>query len=354
MIVSIFKKREVQIGIMQPKVTLIISVYNEEKVIAHKLNNALALNYPPDKLEILVASDCSTDRTEEIVKEYADKGVTLSIQKERLGKTAAINSNVPLARGEIIIFTDANAMYNTEALNMLVRNFYDESVGCVTGETRLLNPEGTPKGENEKTYYDYDTFLKIKESAIGSVVGADGAIFAIRKGLFQPLSNDMINDFVIPLRVVSSGYRVVYEPEAFLYEPTATPLKGGFKRRVRIINRALFGLFAVPEVLNPFHTGFFSVQVISRKLLRWTAPIFIIAIFISNMLLLEKPFYMATFLLQAIFYFMAFLSYIGLNRLNIPLINFPYYFCEANAAALIAFIKFLRGERIVVWEPLRR
>ncbi len=353
-IVAFIRTRLVSTGDVQPKVSLIISVYNEEKVIREKLDNALSLDYPKDKLEIIVASDDSTDQTHSIVQQFSDHGVKLLIQKGRLGKTATLNATVPKTTGDIIVFTDANSMYDSQAIRMMVKNFADREVGCVTGETRLINPEGGAVGENEKAYYSYDTFLKIKESAVGSTVGGDGAIFAIRRELYQPLDPSLINDFVIPLQVVAKGYRVVYEPKAFLYEATATPLKGGFNRRVRIINRALFGLFSVPQVLNPFQVGFFTVQIISRKLLRWMAPIFIISTFSANLFLVAKPFYLLSFCGQLLFYIVALLHIVVGGKINNRLFNFPYYFCHANIAALVAIIKFLRGERIVVWDPLRR
>ena len=353
-LVAWVRKCPINRGENQPRVSLIISVHNEEKVIREKLQNALAQDYPKDKLEIIVASDDSTDNTHSIVGQFIDSGIKLFVQEDRLGKTAALNMAVAKTRGDIIVFTDANSMYNTEAIRMMVENFADPAVGCVTGETRLLNPEKSAIGENEKSYYSYDTFLKKEESAIGSTVGADGAIFAVRKELYQPLDSSLINDFVIPLQIVAKGYRVVYEPRAFLHEATATPLKGGFARRVRIINRALFGLFSVPQVLNPFKVGFFAVQVVSRKLLRWTAPLFLIAIFITNLCLLSSLFYKLTLGLQLGFYLLAIVYMLASGMAKHRFLNFPYYFCHANAAALVALIKFFRRQRIVVWEPLRR
>jgi hypothetical protein len=237
---------------------------------------------------------------------------------------------------------------------MIVESFADRQVGCVTGETRLINPEASAVGKNEMAYYSYDTFLKVKESAIGSTVGADGAIFAVRRRLYEPLDPALINDFVIPLQIVAKGYRAVYEPRAFLEEATATPLKGGFGRRIRIINRSLFGLFSVPSVLNPAKVGFFAVEVFSRKLLRWSAPFFLILVFLSNLGLLGIPFYRITFFLQVAFYMLAVFQALAGSRLKNRYLAFAYYFCHGNAAALIAFAKFLKGERIVVWQPLRR
>lgn len=353
-IAAAIRTKKVRKGPFTPTVTLIISVYNEERVIREKIENSLALDYPREKLEIIVASDGSTDRTHEIVRQFMPQGVRLHVLEGRLGKTAVLNSVVPLLKSGIVLFTDANSMYDKDAVKYLMENFADPEVGCVTGETRLMNPEGSSLGENEKAYYSYDTYLKIKESDTGSTVGADGAIFAIRRELYQPLGQSIINDFVIPLQVVARGYRVVYEPRAFLYEATATPLKGGFKRRIRIINRSLWGLFSVSGVLNPLKTGFFSVEVISRKLLRWTAPVFILTALLANIGLLHSPFYLLTFVLQAAFYLMAGLTALNIWRTENRFLNFPFYFCHGNAAALIAIFKFLRGERIVVWDPLRR
>ncbi|MBC2733182.1 MAG: glycosyltransferase family 2 protein [Desulfobacteraceae bacterium] len=337
-----------------PKVTLIISVYNEERVIRERLENALSQNYPFEKYEIIVASDGSTDETHNIINGFKDPRIQLIIQEERLGKTAALNATVPKSSGDIIVFTDANSMYDKDAIRAMMQNFADSDVGCVTGETRLLNPEGSAIGQNEMAYYSYDTLFKIRESNIGSTVGADGAIFAIRKELYQPLDPSLINDFVIPLQVVSQGYRVIYEPKAFLYEATATPLKGGFSRRVRIINRALFGAFTVPSVFNPRKVGFFALQIISRKLLRWIAPVFLILAFLSNAGLLSVMLYRLTMIAQILFYAVALAYPFFGNRVSHKLFNFPYYFCHGNTAALVALFKFIRGQRIVVWEPLRR
>jgi cellulose synthase/poly-beta-1,6-N-acetylglucosamine synthase-like glycosyltransferase len=346
--------RPVQKGRNTPLVSLIISVFNEEKVIRERLENVLALDYPKAKLDIVVVSDGSTDRTHDIVREFETRGVRLLVQPQRLGKTSALNVAVPQVWGEIIVFTDANSMYDSKAILAMMESFLDPSVGCVTGETRLLNPEGSALGENEKSFYSYDTFLKVNESVIGSTVGADGAIFAIRRELYEPLETFHINDFVIPLRIVANGFRVIYEPEAFLYEPTATPLKGGFKRRVRIINRSLWGLFSVPQVLNPFSVGFFSLQIVSRKLLRWTAPVFILLLFAVNVGLLPSPFYVLTLSLQVAFYCATLLPMILPRGTQTKYLNFPFYFCHGNAAALVALVKFFRGERIVIWDPLRR
>lgn len=353
-LVALFRNRQALKGAAQPRVNLIISVFNEEKVIQEKLENALAQDYPKDKLEIVVVSDASTDRTHEIIREYSGQGVKLLIQEDRLGKTAALNMAIPQLKGEILVFTDANSMYDSKAIRMMVENFSDPEVGCVTGETRLINPERSALGENERAYYSYDTFMKIQESAIGSTVGADGAIFAIRRELFHPLHPSLINDLVIPLQIVTKGYRTVYEPRAFLYEATATPLKGGFKRRIRIINRSLWGVFSVPEVLNPFKVGFFSLQVFSRKVLRWTAPVFIILLFLSNLGLLNLSFYLLTLSLQLTFYLLTIFVTLIAGKISNRYLNFPSYFCQANAAALIALIKFFRGERIVAWDPIRR
>jgi cellulose synthase/poly-beta-1,6-N-acetylglucosamine synthase-like glycosyltransferase len=337
-----------------PKVSLVISVYNEERVIRERLENALSQDYPAEKYEILVASDGSTDKTHSIVNSFNDSRIRLIVQEDRLGKTAALNSAVPQALGDVIVFTDANSMYDRGAIRAMMQNFADSSVGCVTGETRLVNPEGSAIGKNEIAYYSYDTMLKVSESNIGSTVGADGAIFAIRKELYQPLDPSLINDFVIPLQVVSKGYRVVYEPKAFLYEATATPLKGGFSRRVRIINRALFGAFTVPSVFNPRKVGFFALQIISRKLLRWTAPVFLILALLSNFGLLGITVYRVTLFAQILFYSAALAYPLFGSRVNRRIFSFPFYFCHGNTAALVAFIKFLLRQRIVVWEPLRR
>ncbi len=253
-----------------PPVSRVISAYNEADVIARKIENTLEIDYPRDLFEVVVISDASTDGTDEIAAEYTKShGVVVARQAERAGKTAGLNRVVPTLRGDIVVFSDANAMYEPNALKTLVRNFGDPQVGCVTGQARYVDGAKTAADAGERTYWDYEIYLKQLETAVGSTVGGDGAIYAIRKHLWKTLPSTGINDFLNPLQIVDGGWRAVYEPEAVCYEETAGTPSREYRRRVRIVSRSWQAVFQVPGVLNPFRTGWFAMSLVSHKMLRW-------------------------------------------------------------------------------------
>jgi cellulose synthase/poly-beta-1,6-N-acetylglucosamine synthase-like glycosyltransferase len=350
------RRRPVPQMVSLPSVSLIVSAYNEEKIIGEKIDNCLSLNYPQDKLEIIVISDASTDQTDTIVHRYTGDGVVLKRMPARSGKTAGLNAVVPLAQGDIIVFSDANALYAPDAIQKLVRNFADPSVGCVTGDSRYIHLESSYVGSSENTYWDYERHLKMHESALGSMVGADGAIFAIRRQLYLPLRAEDINDFVIPLQIVRQGYRCVFEPEAVCYENAVVHFEEEFRRKVRVVNRSWNGLLRVKELLNPVRYGWFAIQLISHKLLRWLTPLFLGILLVSSLLL--SPFHRvyAWFAIgQAGFYAFACLGGV-LERRHIHncWLSFPYYFLLINIASIVGVYKYLRGEKINIWEPERQ
>jgi cellulose synthase/poly-beta-1,6-N-acetylglucosamine synthase-like glycosyltransferase len=339
-----------------PTVSLIVSAYNEEKIIGEKLYNCLALRYPREKLEIIVISDASSDGTDLIVNRYLDEGVVLKRMPTRGGKTAGLNAVVPFVNSDIVVFSDANALYAPDAIHNLVRNFADPSIGCVTGDSRYTHLEASYVGSSENTYWDYERSLKMGESALGSMVGADGAIFAIRRHLYWPLRAEDINDFVIPLQIVSQGYRCVFEPEAICYENAVVHFEEEFRRKVRVVNRSWNGLFRVKELLNPLRYGWFALQVISHKLLRWLTPLFLGALLVSSMLLVSTHwFYAGCAIGQVGFYALACLGVL-LERWNIHnrWLSFPCYFLLMNVASIVGVCKYLRGQKINIWEPERQ
>jgi cellulose synthase/poly-beta-1,6-N-acetylglucosamine synthase-like glycosyltransferase len=257
-----------------PSVSLIISAYNEAAVIRAKLENALALDYPAELLEVVVVSDASDDGTDEIVREYTGRGARLMRQPERRGKTAGLNAVMPTLRGEIVVFSDANAMYNSDALLKLTRNFADPDVGCVTGEARYVPGGEAPADAGERLYWQYEMQVKRLETALGSMVGGDGAIYAIRRQLWQDLPDNAINDFLNPLQIVAGGWRAIYEPEAICYEETAGTVALEYRRRIRIVSRSWRAIFQAGNVLNPFKVGIFAWSVLSHKVLRWMSGAF--------------------------------------------------------------------------------
>ena len=263
-----------------PMVSFVISAYNEAAVLRDKLNNALALDYPEDRLEIIVVSDASSDATDDIVREFSPR-VRLERQEQHLGKTAGLNRAMPTLKGDVVVFSDANAMYASDAVRKLVRNFGDPEVGCVTGESRYVGGEGTGAGAGERVYWSYEMRIKGLETAVWSMVGGDGAIYAIRRQLWTPLPETAINDFLNPLQIVAAGWRGVYEPDAVCHEAPAGSATKEYRRRVRIVSRSWRAVFQAASVVNPFRVGFFAVSVLSHKVLRWLAGVFIAIVGVS-------------------------------------------------------------------------
>ncbi|MFQ5901249.1 MAG: glycosyltransferase family 2 protein, partial [Thermodesulfobacteriota bacterium] len=356
-LVGLFRTKKVKRGDITPYVTLIISAFNEEGSIREKIDNSLSLDYPEDKLEIMVVSDCSTDNTDDIVREYESRGVVLLRQPERSGKTVGLNSAIKEANGEIIVFTDANALFNPDVIRMLIRNFNDPNVGCVTGESRYVEEKRSVSGSCESLYWNYENFIKSGEGRIDSVVGGDGAIYAIRKELYTPLLNTDISDIVNPLQIIMKGYRNIYEPEAISYEEAAATFGEEFQRKVRITNRAWYSLLRMKGLLNPLKYGFFSLQIISHRVLRWFIPFFLIATFFSNMAVLrDSPIYVLTFIFQICLYSLALAGHLffrgNKKRKNI-VFYVPYYFAMVNLASLIGVTKAFFGKVTVTWQPMR-
>ncbi len=352
----ILPNRKVSRRSIEPNVTLIISVYNEEATLDAKLKNTLALDYPKDHLEMLVVSDASSDKSDEITKHYEGDGIRLLRMPERGGKTVGLNEALRQAKGEIVLFSDANAMYEPDLVHKLVRNFADPKIGYVTGESRYMTSATSSVGVMENLYWTYEINVKKLESQLGSMVGADGAIYAIRKELYEPLQATDINDFVNPLQIIAKGFRGIYEPEAVCYEETASSFRGEFRRRVRIIGRSWRGLFRVSQLLNPFRYGAFSIALISHKLLRWLIPVMMMFAFLSNLALTGEGVLYQIFLgLQLLFLSFALVGVIfSVAQWKGKLFLFPYYICLANLASLIGIYKGLMGNTQSVWEPERQ
>lgn len=339
-----------------PAVTMIVSAYNEEKVIGDKIRNALALDYPAGLLEIVVVSDGSTDGTAWTVSDYADRGVVLRHYEGRVGKTACLNWAVPLARGEIVVFSDANSSYTTGALKALMRGFEDPSVGFVTGWTKYGSGDDTSAADSLGLYSRLELITKSLESRLGSCVGADGAIFAIRKQLYSPLKDYDINDFVIPLVINEKGYCGVLARGAVCLEKDAGGAKGEFHRQVRITNRTIRAIFNHRQLLNPFKFGLFSIQLFSHKLCKFLVPFFLLGLLVSNFLLISK----GGFFLAAAFAQLAFYAFAGLGgwmagRLVTPRIATACAsFIMVNLAIVWAWAKYAQGETYTTWLPTKR
>jgi len=353
--VSRLRPRPVRRGAAEPTVTVIITAYNEERDLAGKLENTLALDYPAEKLEIIVASDCSSDRTDEIARSFAPRGVRLHRQPARLGKTAAQNAAVELARGEVILFSDATTLYRPDVLRAMAPNFADPTVGCVAGKLIYVDPAASSVGSGAKSYWGYETFLKTHESRACSLIGASGCLYAVRRSAYVPLYHEACSDFIIATKMVEQGLRAVYEPAAVCTEETNRQADKELRMRVRVIAQTYTDLWRHRALLNPLRGGFYSVELISHKVMRYLVPVFLAAVFVSaGALAPGSLFFAALFAAQALFYAAALAGWL-LERagLRVRLLALPHYFVLANLAAIIALYKFLRGERYARWEPIR-
>ncbi len=356
LLLSRIRPKPVKSGHWTPSVTVIIAAYNEERDLAAKLENTLALDYPSSQLEIFVTSDCSSDRTDEIARSFASRGVRLHRQDERHGKTAAQNAAVTKARGEIIVFSDATTHYRPDVLRLMVPAFADKSVGCVTGRVIYQDDKDSSVGTGTQSYWNYEFFLKKHESAVCSLIGVCGCMYAVRASAYIPLYNEACSDFIIATTMVEQGLRAVYVPEAVCTEEPNRQAKKELAARVRIISQTFADLWRNRSVLNPFRSGFYAVQLWSHKLMRYLVPVFLIAIFIASAFLArQNAFYAAAFVLQVAFYLAALTSW-ALERMGVTFsfLALPQYFVITNLASLIAFVKFLTGERYTRWEPSRK
>jgi len=338
-----------------PPVTLIISAYNEEKVIGEKIENALSLDYPRELLEIVIVSDGSTDRTGEIVLKFAHQGTVLRHYEGRIGKTACLNRALPLAKGEIIVFSDANSTYEKSALKALVHPFQRSTVGFVTGWTKYGSGEG-PAADSLGLYSRLELITKELESRLGSCIGADGAIFAIRKELYLPLKDYDINDFVIPLSINERAYRGVLQREAICFEKDAGSAKGEFQRQVRITNRTIRAIMNYRQLLNPFRFGLLSFELFSHKVCKFLVPLFMVALLVTNLILAERGgFFLMAFIAQGIFYVAASAaSFVPKGSLLSPMVEAARTFVVVNAAIALAWVKYLQGETYTTWSPTKR
>ena len=354
-LISSLRPRLVRRAEFTPSVTVIITAYNEERTLAAKLEDTLALDYPQDSLEIIVASDCSSDRTDEIARGFAVRGVRLHRQPERLGKTAAQNAAVEQASAEIIVFSDATTFYRRDVLHAMMPNFADQAVGCVAGRLVYVDPEGSGVGLGARSYWDYETFLKRHESRAGSLIGASGCLYAVRRSAYVPLYYEACSDFIIATKMVEQGLRAVYEPEAFCTEQTNRGTNKELEMRVRVITQTFTDLWRHRAMLNPLRSGFYALQLLSHKVARYLVPFFLIAILFASALLAPGSFlYFIVVLAQLACYLGAFAGWVLEGAgLRLRLLAFPQYFVLANVASLIACYKFLRGERYARWEPIR-
>ena len=348
----------------EPTVSVIISAYNEEAAIQEKLDNTFALDYPREKLEIIVVSDGSSDQTDQIVQAHphAGKGwgeVRLHRMEARGGKTTAQNAAATIARGEILLFSDATSEYESGVVRALVPNFADSSVGCVAGRLIYVDPAQTGVGRGAGSYWNYETFIKSAESRIFSLIGVSGCLYAVRRDAYRSLPGDASSDFSIASDMVEQNLRAVFEPLAVCREETNRRASREIAMRTRIITQTYRDLWRIRALMNPFRAGFYAVQLVSHKVFRYAVPLFLIGNFIAS-LQLSRSSKFHRFLLGAQFLIgvLAALSSLlertcAKTHKIAKILSIPRYFLFSNAAPLWALWKVARGERYAQWETLR-
>ena len=339
-----------------PSVSIIICVYNEEKSIVRKIENCLALNYPQEKLEIIVVSDGSTDGTNEILKAYHHPLVRSIFMQQRIGKSACQNRAAQEARNEILFFTDATTMHPPEALRILLRSFADPKVGCVTGRP-VFRQDATMTCNGLSNRERYELFLRRKLNEVQTLFGAQDCMYAIPKKIFIPTRPDLDSGFVGPLQLLEKGYRTVYVFDALAYIERRPPsLEDEFARRSRIVLHGLRGLIYMRQLMNPLRYGFIALALISSRLLRWLSPVMLLALFISNLFLLRRgTVYGVMLFMQILFYAAAWTGYRceKKGRHAGALLSVPFYFCLLMCAAVNAMVNLCRGETYQTWQTRR-
>ena len=354
-LVSLLNPRRVDRSDIEPHVTVLITAFNEETAIRAKIENTLCLEYPADKLEILVASDGSTDATDDIVREFESRGVQLYRQEGRVGKTETQNNAVAKAKGEIVMFSDATTEYEPDVLRKLLPAFADKSVGCVAGRLIYVDKSRSNVGKGALSYWNYETFIKSAESKACSLIGASGGLYAVRKAAYQPMYAEACSDFLVCTMLYRQGLRSVFEPSAVCFEDTNHRPGDEMRMRVRVISQTYTDLWRNIDMMNPLRSGFFAVELISHKVLRYAVPVLLLAMLLSNLLLAGQSVVFSIILAaQMSFYVLALGGWV-LERLGVRLkfLVIPLYFVLANLASVIAFFRFLRGERVSTWEPIR-
>ncbi|MBI5150106.1 MAG: glycosyltransferase family 2 protein [Candidatus Omnitrophica bacterium] len=360
-LVARLRPNPVRKGSYEPKISVVLSVWNEADVIEGKLRNLLSLDYPKDKMEVLIGSDGSTDQTASIVRGFNDPRVHLIERPQRRGKMATLNELVFTAQNDIVVFCDARQAFASDAIRELVANFFDPKVGCVSGEL-IFQKEEEEEGATAKgvgLYWNYEKFIRKQESRVHSMLGATGAIYAIRRELFVSIPTRIVlDDMYIPLQIIRKGYRAVFDGSAKACDHAADSPREEHRRKTRTLfgNYQIFGLF--PDLFNPLHSPV-AIQLFSHKLLRVLIPLFLIFLFILNLLLSGRPLYQTMLYLQITFYGMAATGALsryqkhGIFNLISKVCYIPYVFCLLNFSALIGTLRFFGSKQEVTWQKAR-
>ena len=342
------------LGETPPKVSILVAAHDEEDVIAPRVRNALSADYPAERLEVVIASDGSTDGTARAVRAFADSRVILLHSPIRRGKAATLADAVRQVSGDLLVLSDANTHFDPGAIRSLVRWFTDPKVGIVCG--RLILTDSASGRNLDGAYWKYETFLKTQESRLGALLGANGAIYAIRRDLFPPIPADtMVDDFVIPLMAkLQSRCDIVYDRDAVAREETAPDIRGEFRRRVRIGAGGWQAIVRLRRLLDP-RRGWVAFTFLSHKILRWIAPFGLIGMIAANLILLRTPRYQWIFAAQAVGYGIALAGWVLPARVPFSRpMRLATLFIAMNAALFVGFLKWMRGGQAGIWARTRR
>lgn len=336
-----------------PTVTVIITAHNEEQRIVEKLKNTLRIDYPAEKLEIIVASDASSDATDDIVKSYAVSGIKLVRASERKGKEHAQWHAIQAARGDVLVFSDVATQIPIDGIRLIVRNFADLKIGAVSSEDRFISENGKVIGEG--AYVKYEMWLRRLESTASSLVGLSGSFFAARRVVCKDWDIDVPSDFNTALNSARQGYVAVSDPAVHGYYTDIKDSQREYQRKLRTVIRGITAIFVAPQVLNPLRFGIFSYQVWSHKILRWLVPWFLLLLLVANIAIYNTHWiYRASLAIQILFYGLAAMGFIAKPLRDISIVKLPFFFVQANMAIAHATVVFLLGKRMTTWEPSRR
>lgn len=360
LIALFYKEKEYLMDEYEPPVSILISAYNEEKVIKKRIENIINQDYDISRIEILIGSDCSTDKTNSILRElnHSIKNLRIFLFDHRQGKAGVLNKLAKFATNEILIFTDANTEFEKDSIKKLVKHFQNNDVGGVSGKLVLIDKDKfLTKGVEEKKYWIYETFIKIQEGKLGLLIGANGGIFAIRKNLFEeiPIDKPVTDDFFVSLMVIKRGYKFKYEKEAVAIEEVSTDLRTEFRRKVRIAATNYQTIYFFRDLL--FNKNLLiSFALWSHKILRWFIPFILFFLLIINLFLIDyNEFFRWIFWAQMIFYISGIIGYILIKlKIRVRILSLITYFISTNLALMVGFIRFLKRKHSVIWESTPR
>lgn len=358
-VLAFLRRRRIDTAPIHPTVSLIVCAYNEEGIIGNKIENSLCLNYPKDLLEVIVVNDGSIDKTPSIINEYVNEPRVNIIQSStRQGKATAMNRAAALAKGEVLVFSDARAIYHTESLEMLVRNMNDPEVGCVNGN-RTLRKNKSPIFSSENSYWSYEAYIKMKETQCRSTISVSGAMLALRASLFEPIPTDMIlDDAFLAMQTLRKGFRVVYEPAAVCFQNSAMSTRDEILRRQRIA-AGRFQMVFDARKLWPWKDKLAIFELLSHKIMRLFLPFISAGVFVSSAVLMLYPntpeIVVILFWAQLAFALLAVIGWVSERcGWKLGVLGIWYYIASGNFASLSGLIRYSKGRQTVLWEKARR